>query len=288
MGLAPVLQLSKKEPELQEVLSSAHDPLLIHQADGPVTALAYNWRAARLAFCVGGWVHELAANRNERVFRQGFSASTLVRYDCEGRLLGSAGTAQPLVRMLEDGSASEPIATAYKGEPLEDIRGIVAHSSGMLHCSDARAGGRPSRIYLINGESKDIVSVSESIGSPGSLCYSQDERYLYVAEPKSSRIMRLTILPSGELQYRCLFAEVSGSAHADGELAVDSRGQLFWGCGEGVHVFDRGGKHLGTLATDKSCAALCFAGRDLKTLVFAEQSRIWSLRVAQAGARPVV
>jgi gluconolactonase len=282
------VQLSKKEPELEEVVSARHDPVLIHQAGGPVTALAYNWRAARLAFCVNGWVHELAGNRNERVFRQGFSASTLVRYDCEGRLLGSDGGEHSLVRMLEDGSARELIASAYKGEPLEDIRGIVGHSSGMLHCSDARAGGRPSRIYLINGESKDIVAVSEAIRSPGSLCYSPDERYLYVAEPQRSRIMGLTILPSGELQYRCLFAEVSGSTHADGELAVDSRGHLFWGCGEGVHVFDRGGKHLGTVATDKNCAALCFAGRDLKTLLFAEQSRIWSLRVAIPGARPVV
>lgn len=283
-----MLQWSKKEPELEEVVSSRHDPVLIHQADGPVTALAYNWRAARLAFCVGGWVHELSGDRNERVFRQGFSASTLVRYDCEGRLLGSAGTEQPLVRMLADGSSRESLATAYKGEPLEDIRGIVGHSSGMLHCSDARAGGRPARIYLINGESKDIVSVSEAIGSPGSLCYSEDERYLYVAEPRSGRIMRLTILPSGELQYRCLFAEVSGGAHPDGELAVDSRGHLFWGSGEGVHVFDRGGKHLGTLATDRSCAALSFAGRDLKTLLFAEHSRIWSLRLNQPGARPVI
>jgi len=283
-----VLQWSKKEPELEEVVSSRHDPVLIHQADGPVTALAYNWRAARLAFCVGGWVHELSGNRNERVFRQGFSASTLVRYDCEGRLLGSAGTEQPLVRMLEDGSNCESLVGAYKGEPLEDIRGIVGHSSGMLHCSDARAGGRPSRIYLINGESQDVVSVSEAIRSPGSLCYSPDERYLYVAEPKSSRIMRLRILPSGELQYRCLFAEVSGGAHPDGEMAVDSRGHLFCGSGEGVHLFDRGGKHLGTVAIDRSCAALCFAGRDLKTLLFAEQSRIWSLRVDYPGARPVI
>ena len=283
-----MLQWSKKEPELEEVVSSRHDPVLIHQADGPVTALAYNWRAARLAFCVGGWVHELSGNRNERVFRQGFSASTLVRYDCEGRLLGSAGTEQPLVRMLEDGSNWESLVSAYKGEPLEDIRGIVGHSSGMLHCSDARAGGRPSRIYLINGESQDVVSVSEAIRSPGSLCYSPDERYLYVAEPKSSRIMRLRILPSGELQYRCLFAEVSGGAHPDGEMAVDSRGHLFWGSGEGVHLFDRGGKHLGTVAIDRSCAALCFAGRDLKTLLFAEQSRIWSLRVDYPGARPVI
>jgi sugar lactone lactonase YvrE len=283
-----VLQLSKKEPELEEIVASRADPVLVHQADGPVTALSYNWRAARLAFCVGGWVHELSGNRNERVFRAGFSGSTLVRYDCEGRLLGSAGTQQPLVRMLEDGSSPEPIATAYKGEPLEDVRGITAHSSGMLHCSDARAAGRPGRIYLINGESKDIVSVSEALQSPGPLCYSEDERHLNVAEPKSSRIMRLTILHSGELQYRCLFAEAPGEAHADGELTVDSRGQLFWGCGEGVHVFDRGGKHLGTLAMDKSCSALCFAGRDLKTLLFAERSRIWSLRLAHAGARPVV
>ena len=48
------------------------------------------------------------------------------------------------------------------------------HSSGMLHCSDARAGGRLARIYLIKGESKDIVSVSEAIRGPGgsdNLCF---------------------------------------------------------------------------------------------------------------------
>ena len=64
----------------------------------------------------------------------------------------------------------------------------------MVHCSDARSAGKPSRIYLINGESKDVVTASEAIQSPGSLCYSADERYLYVAEPKNGRVLRMTIL----------------------------------------------------------------------------------------------
>ena len=282
-----MLQLSKKEPELAKVLASGDDPMLLHQAGGAVVALAYNWRDARLGFCVGGdpWVHELRNNSSERVFREGCSGSTLIRYDCEGRIL--AGTRVELARMLEDGIGREIIAGAYKGEPFEDVRGIAAHSSGMIHCSDARTAGKPSRIYLINGESKDIVSVSEALPNAGSLCYSPDERYLYVCDARSSCIMRLSILPSGELQSRCLFAEVAGGAHADGELVVDRLGQLFWGCGEGVHVFDRGGKHLGTVATDKACASLCFAGPDLRTLLIAEHSRIWSVRVATPGARPV-
>jgi len=282
-----VLQLSKREPQLARIVASQDDPVLLHEADGPVIALAYNWRDARLGFCVRGdpWVHELHNERSERVLREGFSSSTLIRYDCEGRILG--GTRVALARMLEDGTGGEIIAAAYKVQPFEDVRGIAAHSSGMIHCSDARTAGKPARIYLINGESKDIVSVPEALQNAGSLCYSPDERYLYVCDPKSSRIMRLSILPSGELQSRCLFAEVGGGAHADGELVVDSLGQLFWGCGEGVHVFDRGGKHLGTVATDKACATVCFAGHDLRTLLIAEHNRIWSLRVATPGARPV-
>jgi gluconolactonase len=285
-----VLQLSKKEPDLDRVVSSLDAPVLVHEAAGPVIALAYNWRDARLAFSVGtdGWVHELSGSGTERVFHEGFSGSTVIRYDCEGRLLGSAGGEQPLVRMLEDGTGRELLAAAFKTEPLEDIRGLAAHSSGMIHCSDARAAGKSARIYLINAESKDVVAVSEAIQSPGAVCYSADERYLYVAEPKNNRIMRMTILPSGQLEYRCLFAAVEAGSHADGELAVDSLGHLHWGCGEGVRVFDRGGKHLGTIATDKACASICFAGRDLRTLLIAEQSRIWSLRVAHAGVRPAV
>jgi gluconolactonase len=85
-----------------------------------------------------------------------------------------------------------------------------------------------------------------------------------------------------------MFAVVEEGSHADGELAFDSRGHLYWGCGQGVHVFDRGGKHLGAIATDKACSSICFSGRDLKTLLIAEQNRIWSVRVAYAGARPVL
>lgn len=283
-----MLQWSQREPELAKILASRDDPVLVHEAGGAVIALAYNRRDARLAFCVRGdpWVHELRDNSDERVMRAGFSASTLVRYDCEGRILG--GTRVELARMAEDGTGSEIVAATYKSEPFEDVRGIAAHSSGMIHCSDARRAGKPSRIYLINGESRQIVSMSEGLQSAGSLCYSEDERYLYVCDSKSRRIMRLSILPGGELQFRCLFAEVSGGAHADGELAVDSLGQLFWGCGAGVHVFDRGGKHLGTVATDKACASVCFAGQDSRTLLIAEQNRIWSLRVTSPGARPVI
>ncbi len=285
-----MLQLSRKEPELDGIVSSQHAPVLVHEATGAVTALAYNWRDSRLAFCVGpdGWVHELSGNGPERVFREGFSGCTVVRYDCEGRLVGGAGSEQPLVRMLDDGTGCELLAGSYKSEPFEDIRGIAAHSSGMIHCSDARSAGKPARIYLINGESKDVATVSEALQSPDSLCYSADERYLYVAEPKNSRIMRMTILLDGQLGFRCLFAVVEEGSHADGELALDSRGHLYWGCGQGVHVFDRGGKHLGTIATDLVCASICFAGRDLRTLLIAERHRIWSVRIAHAGARPVL
>jgi gluconolactonase len=285
-----VLQLSKKEPELDGIVSSQHAPVLVHEASGVVTALAYNWRDARLAFCVGpeGWVHELSGDGRERVFREGFSGCSVVRYDCEGRLIGSVGGEQPLVRMLDDGTGREPVAGSYKSEPFEDIRGIATHSSGMVHCSDARSAGKPSRIYLINGESKDVVTASEAIQSPGSLCYSADERYLYVAEPKNGRVLRMTILLDGQLGFRCMFAVVEEGSHADGELAFDSRGHLYWGCGQGVHVFDRGGKHLGAIATDKACSSICFSSRDLKTLLIAEQNRIWSVRVAYAGARPVL
>ncbi len=264
--------------------------MLVHEAEGPVTGLAYNWRDDRLAFCVAtdSWVHELTADRRERIFREGFSGATALRYDCEGRLVGTAGPERPLVRMLDDGGSREVIATAFKTEPIEDLRGIAVHSSGMIHCSDARTAGKASRVYLINGESRDIVSVSEAIQSPGSLCYSADERYLFVAEPKNSRIMRMTLLPGGQLEYRCLFAAVETGSHADGELAMDTHGHLYWGGGEGVYVFDRGGKYLGAIATDRRCASICFAGHDLKTLLIAEQSRIWSLRVAHAGIRPAL
>jgi gluconolactonase len=262
----------------------------VHEASGPVTALAFNFKERKLAYCSveGGWLHELSASGENRTFRSGVAYTSVLRYDCDSRLVGAASAEQSMVRISDDRGSSESLSESYEHERYERLGGLAIHSSGMIYFSDARAG-KPSRLYLMNGENKSVMLASEAVQGPGALCYSSDEKYLFIAQSDNHRIMRMTILPSGKLEYRCMFAELDEQYRAPPrDLAMDAAGNFYCATGKGVHVFDHGGKCLGVVSAGEHCTAVCFAGPALDTLLMAEEGRIWSIRVGVAGMRPVV
>jgi sugar lactone lactonase YvrE len=256
-----MLELLQREPELDEAVSSKQSPVLMHEAAGPIRALAYDPRARRVAFCCveGGWLHELSPPGTVRSFQSGFSYASALRYDCEGRLVALATGEHAVMR---------------DGESLgsfDGLAGLATHSSGMMYLSTA------SKLQLMNGENKSVIVASDAVPDGGALCYDPEEKYLFIAEPARRRVMRMTIQASGKLEYRCMFAELPAGVGSLGEIVWSAHGELYCASDKGVYVFDRGGKWLGVVAPQMRCASLCLGDGGL---VVAEAGRIWTIHVS--------
>jgi gluconolactonase len=98
------------------------------------------------------------------------------------------------------------------------------------------------------------------------LVLSPDGKTLYVTN--RTTILAFDVAADGSLSNRRDFAtlvgEPQGSFGGDG-LAVDADGRLYV-TAAGIQVFDRAGKHLGTIPTPRRAITATFAGPDRKTL----------------------
>ena len=130
------------------------------------------------------------------------------------------------------------------------------------------------------------------INRPNGLCFSPDERRLYIVEAGlTPRVIRAYDVVDGGTKLgpsRVLItAEPNGTP--DG-LRCDVDGNLWvgWGMGaenlDGVKVFNPEGKPIGRIGTPERVANVCFGGRHRNRLFMAASTALYSLYVNTQGA----
>jgi gluconolactonase len=119
---------------------------------------------------------------------------------------------------------------------------------------------------------------------PNGLCFSADEKQLYVNDTVRQHVRVFDVLADGTVGNGRVFAELAGSRAgvADG-MKVDRAGRVF-SCGPGgIHVFDAEGQTLGVIETPEFAANFVFGDDDLRTLYITATTSIYRLRVQVPG-----
>ena len=126
------------------------------------------------------------------------------------------------------------------------------------------------------------VIVASDFNMPNGICFSPDEKYLYVADSGRPRhVRRFRVLKNNKLGKGEVFVKINPGA-PDG-IRVDSAGRLFSTAGDGVQVFSVKGKLLGRIRTPKSAANCCFGGPGYKTLFITARDSVWAVKLATVG-----
>src|SRR5262249_57067473 len=143
----------------------------------------------------------------------------------------------------------------------DPLFGILTDYEGFRAPSEIDAN-----IYRVDGASGAASIVAEGVLGPNGLCFSPDERILYVVESRgvpNRKILAFDVTDDGRRLANKRVLIDAGPGTPDG-MRCDSDGNLWrgWGMGSpalaGVMGFDPSGTPIGRIALPERCANLCF------------------------------
>ena len=222
--------------------------------------------------------------------------------DRQGRLITCEHGGRRVTRTEYDGSITV-LMDRYQGKRLNSPNDVVVKSDGSIWFTDPPFGilgnyeGRKAElecgqnVYRVDGETLEAVAVATDMRGPNGLCFSPDEKKLYLVESRAAPnrlILVYDVVDGTKLANGKVFID-AGPGTPDG-FRCDVDGNLWcgWGMGseelDGVVVYNPQGKLIGRIRLPERCANLCFGGAMRNRLFMAASQSVYALYVNTQGA----
>ena len=255
-------------------------------------------RERRLLFSdiPGNEIRSWHAKDGVRSFRKPSHMSNGLAWDREGRLLCCEHASSSVTRTDGEGIVSV-VASHYEGKALNSPNDIVVKSDGAIYFTDPSYGrmeyygvSRPTEldfrgVYRV-GAGGGLALLANDFDQPNGLCFSADERRLFVNDTARGHVRVFDVMVDGSLANSRVWVKVSGEGPgAPDGMKIDSEENLYC-CGPGgVHVFDRSATCLGVIRTPEGAANFAWGGEDLCDLLITATSSLYGVRVTVPGVR---
>lgn len=220
--------------------------------------------------------------------------------DRQGRLIGCSHQRRCITRIELDGRITV-LADRFDGKRLNAPNDVVVKSDDSIWFTDPPygiqtdyEGGKqvaelPARVYRLDPANGRLTVASEDFQGPNGLCFSPDERRLYVVETglqfdarPAQGIHAFEVGDDGSLGAGRPFHQVA-PGNADG-LRCDEAGNLWSSAGDGVHCIAPDGRLLGKIRVPAPVSNLCFGGRALSRLFICAGDTLFSIYTNTRGA----
>jgi gluconolactonase len=224
--------------------------------------------------------------------------------DRQGRLITCEHGGRRVTRTEYDGTVAVLIEN-WQGKRLNSPNDVVVKSDGSVWFTDPPFGilgnyeGHKAEpelaqgVYRIDGESGEASLVTTDVQGPNGLCFSPDERLLYIVESRGvphRKILAYDVAENGrEIMNKRVLIDAGPGGTPDG-MRCDIDGNLWcgWGMGtealDGILVFAPDGTKIGRIALPERCANLCFGGPKRNRLFMAASQSLYALYVNTQGA----
>lgn len=211
--------------------------------------------------------------------------------DRQGRLISCEHTARRVTRTEKDGSITV-LADSFEGKKFNSPNDVVVKSDGTIWFTDppyglpkdAKQELEKNCVFRVDPELKKISIVADDFDHPNGLCFSPDEKRLYIADSgKPGHVRVFDVNEDGTLSNGRVFAKLD-NGRPDG-MRCDKDGNLWSSAGDGVHLFSPDGKLLGKIPVPETPANLCFGGADGKTLFITARTGLYCIQTNTTGAR---
>jgi gluconolactonase len=148
----------------------------------------------------------------------------------------------------------------------------------------------PHAVYRWDAKTGQVTVLTEDIKGPNGLCFSPDEKKLYVIEARTTprQIRAFDVVDNGTKIVNSKVFVTCGPMAADG-MRCDRDGNLWVGMGggegnDGVAVYAPDGKMIGKINTPERVANLCFGGAKRNRLFMCGTTSLYSLYTEAEGA----
>ena len=197
------------------------------------------------------------------------------------------------VTILSKGEFERPetIADEYEGKRFNSPNDLTIKRDETVWFTDPTYGlGKASKeqatnnVYCLDPGTFRLRAVATDFVQPNGLCFSPDEKRLYVADsgypPAYVRVFDVTA--DNTLANGRVFCEIATGV-PDG-IRCDRHGNLFSSAGDGVQIFSPDGTRLGKILVPETPANLCFGGAAGDELYITAQTSLYHVRLTTTGA----
>ena len=209
-------------------------------------------------------------------------------FDRQGRLLACEAGARRVTRTEKDGRITV-LAERFGDKRLNGPDDILHAIDGTTYFTDpppGQGGGEQPRagVYQImrNGE---LRVVSTELEAPAGLALSPEQRILYVSDAAQNNIRAFEIKGDGVLVNGRIFATMKSTGDgAAGGLKTDLKGNVYGAGPGGIWIFDKDGRHLGTIAMPEAATNLGW-GDNYNALYITTRTSLYRIALKATGSR---
>ena len=230
-------------------------------------------------------------------------------FDLDGRLIVCEHVTSSVVRMDPDGTGSgrEVLATHHDGKELNSPNDVIVKSDGTIYFTDPTYGRMPGfgiereqeldyqGVYRIPAGGGDPELLVDDFAQPNGLCFTADERLLYINDTDHAHIRVFDVDDDGRPVNGRVFADGIGSGSLDvGDLVdgmkLDERGNV-WVTGPGVdstfgvRVYSPDGEHLGTIDVPAAVGNINWGGPNWDQLFICGSDSLYRIQCSVSGNR---
>ena len=204
--------------------------------------------------------------------------------DLQGRLILTQ-TGLRRVARRESNGVETSLASAYGGKKLNSPNDVVVKSDGSVWFTDPPlnipAGQKAeltfSGIFRIS-TSGALQLLDSSLTQPNGICFSPDEKRLYVNNSAERVIYVWDVVQDTVIANRRRFASMNPAGYADG-MKVDSPGNLFSAGPLGIWVFGPDGAVLDTILVPGQTSNCNWGDQDRRTLYITSGNSVYRIRL---------
>jgi gluconolactonase len=214
-------------------------------------------------------------------------------YDAELSLIVCEHATSSLVRERPDGRR-EVLASHFEGQELNSPNDVCVHSSGAIYFTDPWYGRMPvygverprqlgfQGVYRVppGGGAPRLLVDRYLFDQPNGLCFSPDERLLYVDDTVQALIRAFDVGTDGALSNPRVFASGIRSELEPGVpdgMKCDQRGNVWVTAPGGVWVYSPAAELLGKVRVPELVANLAWGGPDFRTLYVTATHSVYAI-----------
>jgi len=211
--------------------------------------------------------------------------------DGKGRLISCCHGGRNVLIEEKDGTV-RPLVETFDGKRFNSPNDVVVKSDGSVWFTDPPYGVPKDEkreiekqlVFRFDPTTKRLTVVADDFDRPNGLCFSPDEKKLYIAD--SSRALHhvrvFDVHDDGTLSGGKVFCVIDPGV-PDG-MRCDELGNLWSTAGDGIHVFSSDGKLITKISVPETPANLCFGGADRKTLFITARTSLYCIKTNVKGA----
>ena len=132
-----------------------------------------------------------------------------------------------------------------------------------------------------------LTLLADDFGQPNGLCFSRDEKRLFVNGTDRGHVRVFDVKPDGLLSGGAVWAEVKANGKGDPDgMKIDSAGNLYvCDCRDQgrIHVFAPDARPLGAIVTPETVANFTWGDDDLKTLYITAATSLYRAHTNTPG-----